>query len=73
MSCKVDQNFKSFAVYNRWGQRVYETSASDFSWDGRYQGDRLPSGVYVWLLTYELQDYSGVISRVASGDVTILH
>jgi len=37
------------AVYNKWGQRLFETSNAGKGWDGK---DCLP-GVYVWVISYE--------------------
>lgn len=49
INCPVRQFH--FQVYNRWGQKVFETAAVGRSWDGTFHGKKLPSGVYV----YELQ------------------
>lgn len=37
-----------FRVYNRWGQKVYETNVVDQGWDGRVNGTLQPLGVYIW-------------------------
>ena len=37
------------SIYNRWGQRIFETIDAGKGWDGK---DCLP-GVYVWVITYE--------------------
>ncbi|MHB1278916.1 MAG: T9SS type B sorting domain-containing protein [Bacteroidia bacterium] len=39
-------------VYSRWGQIVFESSASMPGWDGSYmgKGEMMPGGVYVYLL-----------------------
>lgn len=39
-----------FRVYNRWGQKVYETNLVDAGWDGRVNGTLQPLGVYIWEL-----------------------
>lgn len=45
-----------FQVFNRWGQSVYETqsytSMSSLGWDGRHNGNVLPSGVYPYSIKY---------------------
>lgn len=38
------------AVYDRWGNRVFETSDINTSWDGNYKGGVLNTGVYVYIL-----------------------
>jgi gliding motility-associated-like protein len=35
-------------IYNRWGQLVFETTNPTAGWDGNYNGDPAPVGVYVW-------------------------
>ncbi len=37
-----------FAVFNRWGEKVFEAKDVDTSWDGVYQFDIQPVGVYVF-------------------------
>jgi gliding motility-associated-like protein len=46
-------NFE-FVVFNRWGQRVFETkSPSSDGWDGTVNGVAFPAGVYVWYCRYQ--------------------
>ncbi|MDK2908900.1 MAG: hypothetical protein PWR20_467 [Bacteroidales bacterium] len=39
-----------FAIYNRFGQKIFETHSPDEGWDGTVKGKRAPSGVYVYFL-----------------------
>ena len=39
-----------FAVYNRWGEMVFETNDIHKGWDGRYKGKSAESGVFGWYL-----------------------
>jgi gliding motility-associated-like protein len=41
---------KSFRVYNRWGQKVFETQQIDEGWDGVYNDHPQPVGVYVYIV-----------------------
>jgi gliding motility-associated-like protein len=43
------RTFISFTVFNRYGERVFITSAEFDGWDGMYKGARQPSGTYVWI------------------------
>ena len=45
--------FKSIAVYNRWGQKVYESEDPAFEWDGNYNGKNLSDGVYYGIIESE--------------------
>ena len=37
-----------FSIFNRWGQKVYETRNPQDGWDGKYQGSIAPEGNYVY-------------------------
>ncbi|HOM91255.1 MAG TPA: gliding motility-associated C-terminal domain-containing protein, partial [Bacteroidia bacterium] len=41
------------AIYNRWGMKIFESSAFPFNWNGRMQntGDELPRGIYVYTIS----------------------
>jgi gliding motility-associated-like protein len=41
-----------FVIYNRWGQIVFRTSDPGEGWNGTYNGEYVPQGVYVCLLRY---------------------
>jgi gliding motility-associated-like protein len=40
------------AVYGRWGQLVFETNNPEMGWDGTQRGNQLPTGSYLWIVTY---------------------
>lgn len=42
-------NLTYFRIYNRWGTKVFETSDPAQGWDGTYNGEPQPMGVYVYL------------------------
>lgn len=41
-----------FRIYNRWGEKLFETSSTEKGWDGIYNGKLVPSGVYVYVVDY---------------------
>ncbi len=43
-----------FAVYNRWGQIIYQSNIQDTGWDGTVKGNKQPSGTYTWILSCTL-------------------
>lgn len=43
-----DVELKKFTVYSRWGEIVFTTTDPDKGWDGRVNGVKQPTGVYVW-------------------------
>ncbi|MGM0479310.1 MAG: gliding motility-associated C-terminal domain-containing protein [Bacteroidota bacterium] len=40
-------------IYNRWGERVFETDDFNAKWDGTYNGQKCKDGTYVWKIKYE--------------------
>jgi gliding motility-associated-like protein len=49
------QYIKSFQIYNRWGQLLYDdTTLSGGGWDGTINGAAQARDVYVYILTYQL-------------------
>jgi gliding motility-associated-like protein len=45
------KNF-NLQVFNRWGQQVFQAYQSSSGWDGRYNGQEQPSGVFIYILSY---------------------
>ena len=43
------ENF-TFTVYNRWGEKVYQTQNQNICWDGTWKGKQLNSAVFVYVL-----------------------
>lgn len=38
----------SMTIYNKWGERIFETSDATKGWDG----ENAMAGVYVWVINY---------------------
>jgi gliding motility-associated-like protein len=45
-------------IYDRWGNKVFETTDIQEGWDGTYRGKKAASGVYVYHITGTLLDGS---------------
>jgi gliding motility-associated-like protein len=39
-------------VFNRWGEKVFETRDKNKGWDGRFHGKEVPTGTYVYMLQF---------------------
>ena len=39
-------------IINQWGQVIFKSIDSNLGWDGTYQGDACPQGVYSYLIYY---------------------
>lgn len=46
------QEFNSFEVYDRWGTQVFTAADASDRWDGSYQDEAAPPGVYIWRVSY---------------------
>jgi gliding motility-associated-like protein len=54
-------------IFNRWGQKIFETSNVTEGWDGTYKGERSPVDSYVYYIiavtkTGERKEYKGTIT-----------
>ncbi|MET0300326.1 MAG: PKD domain-containing protein, partial [Flavitalea sp.] len=58
-----------FRIYNRWGQKVFETNDRRIGWDGNFNGKPQPMDVYAYTLDVEFSD--GTTTR-KTGDITLL-
>lgn len=58
-----------FKVFNRWGEKVFETTDMNIGWDGTYKGVPQEMDVYAWELFATLRDGTQV---VRSGNVTLI-
>jgi gliding motility-associated-like protein len=61
----------NMTVWNRWGEKVYETNSHEESWNGRRMsvGDLSPAGVYTYIVTFtaprgERKSYKGFATLV---------
>jgi gliding motility-associated-like protein len=58
-----------FAVYNRWGQMVFQTTEQFKAWDGKVSGIIQQTGVFVWTCTYQ---FEGEEQKTEKGTVTLI-
>ncbi len=58
-----------FAIYNRLGQKLFETADINQGWDGRFKGAVQPMDVYVYTLDIEFTDGT---RTTKTGDITLI-
>jgi gliding motility-associated-like protein/uncharacterized repeat protein (TIGR01451 family) len=58
-----------FAVYDRWGQKVFETSKQENGWDGKFKGVDLAPGVFDYYLEAECFNDEKFFKK---GNITII-
>lgn len=58
-----------FRVYNRWGQKVFETTDINTGWDGTFKGVMQEMEVYAWTLSANFTNGESITKQ---GNVTLL-
>lgn len=58
-----------FTIWNRWGQKVFETNDRNKGWDGKVKGVVQPMDVYAYTLTVEFFDG---VKTTKKGDITLI-
>jgi gliding motility-associated-like protein len=58
-----------FIIWNRWGQKVFETTSRLQGWDGKVRGVIQPMDVYAYTLSVEFFDGTKTTKK---GDVTLI-
>jgi gliding motility-associated-like protein len=46
----VKMNLNKFSIFDRWGNKVFNTNERNSGWDGSFKGAASPPGVYVYLI-----------------------
>ncbi len=46
----IDVKDFSLMVFNRWGEKIFQTQDINLGWDGTYRGTPAPFGMYIWVL-----------------------
>ncbi len=59
----------TFIIWNRWGQKVFETNNRFQGWDGRVRGVVQPMDVYAYTLSVEFSDGAKITKK---GDITLI-
>ena len=57
------------SVFDRWGEKVFETTDPNKGWDGTYNGKDLNPGVYTWVVSL---NYSDKETLTKSGTITLV-
>lgn len=58
-----------FIIWNRWGQKVFESNSKQMGWDGKYNGVVQPMDVYAYTLEVEFFDGKRLTK---TGDITLI-
>lgn len=61
---------KTLAIYNRWGEKLFETNDINKGWDGIHSDEPLPADTYVYYVEIVTPSKEEVIKR--KGDVLLI-
>lgn len=56
-------------IFNRWGEKVFESYDKKEGWDGTYKGKKMPAGVYTYIVKVQFYDRGSIMQK---GSVTLL-
>ncbi len=59
----------TFMVFDRWGEKVFETADQKIGWDGTYKGEAMNTGVFVYRLEGKTYDGKAFSTK---GNITLL-
>ncbi|HEX4852409.1 MAG TPA: PKD domain-containing protein, partial [Puia sp.] len=59
----------TFRIYNRWGQKVFESNNPNYGWDGNFNGKPQPMDVYAYTLDATFFDGK---KTTRTGDITLI-
>ncbi|MGB0931341.1 MAG: gliding motility-associated C-terminal domain-containing protein, partial [Chitinophagales bacterium] len=60
----------NFAIYSRWGEKMFETNETGTGWDGTYKGEDAELGVYAYVVEYQIEGRGAV--EVLAGSITLI-
>ena len=59
----IDNENFHLAIYNRWGEVIWETHDPKGYWDGYYNGVKVQPGTYIWRAWYKDKDSDGKTNK----------
>ncbi len=68
--CGDDVFDYKMVIYNRWGQKVFESTDVQSGWNGRYKGDPAPMETYLYVSDYKIR-YNDTFIKSKSKKATV--
>jgi trimeric autotransporter adhesin len=66
----IDTKNYAFAIFNRWGELVFETTEFGVGWDGTYKGAKCQDGTYTWSLKFKSKYNDGIFEHTGHVNLT---
>jgi hypothetical protein len=64
--------FNYYAIYNRYGQKLFYSPSPNKPWDGRFRGQKQPIGTYIWIAEGMYYNNKTNVPSVWKGTVMIV-
>lgn len=71
VSCKNIESLR-IQIYNRWGEKLFDETGLDVSWDGKFSGMICPQDVYCYTITIVGKEKGKSIEKYVTGNVSLL-
>lgn len=65
------QNYR-IEIFSRWGDLVFISENADQAWDGKFKNKECGTGVYVWVIRYDVEQCGKMKTKILHGDVAIM-
>jgi len=62
----------TFSIYDRWGNKMFQSDNNQEYWDGIYKNKQVDSGVFVWKIKMEYTKCDQPSTFEQFGDVTVI-
>ena len=56
-------------IFNRWGEKIWESNDPFVEWDGTYGGYKVQKGTYTWKMTYKEKNSDGRTTKMGTLNV----
>jgi gliding motility-associated-like protein len=59
-------------IYDRWGEKIFESNDVEKKWDGTIKGKPAEAGVYIYVIKSEIKKGESIVSKELKGNLTLL-
>jgi gliding motility-associated-like protein len=67
---RINQPAYFINIYNRWGEKVFDSREGEQNWDGFYKGTKVPTETFIYFVSYRGCDGN---RRTRKGTVNVLY
>jgi len=72
IECGAEVESYQLVVFNRWGQKVFQTNDPSVGWDGSFNNKISTSDVYVWKAFFSYYKGFEIVEESLVGDVSLI-